>query len=99
MEMIIFILLLQQPMLVYSQWYLGEEKELTSDDTEDLSTPIPATSPIECILECQRKLRGGYYMEDTNQCFCLKSEMQKIYSKQNIDGILYRQEKVSFFQK
>lgn len=98
MEMIIFILLLQ-PMLVYSQWYLGEEKELTSDDAEDLSTPIPATSPIECILECQRKLRESFYVEDRNQCFCLKSEMQKIYSKQKNDGILYRQEKVSFFQK
>ena len=83
---------------VYSQWYFGEEKQqtTTSIDTEDASKPVPATSSIECVLECQRKLRASYYVEDTNQCYCVLSENDKLSSNQNetLDGVFYKMDEL-----
>ena len=78
--------------LVYCQWYVGEEKQqtATSIDTEDASKPIPATSPIQCVLKCQRSLRKSYFVADKGQCFCLKIEDQNILSNEKVDGIFYK---------
>ena len=71
--------------VVYSNWHSGEIKQQQTTsivDKEDSSKPFPATSPVECILECQRKLRESYYVEEKGQCFCLKSaEQQMGYSR------------------
>ena len=90
----LILLLLTQATVVYSQWYFGEEKQqtTTSIDTEDASKPIPATSSIECILECQQRLRASYFVEDTNQCFCVLSENDTLISKEGetLDGVFYQ---------
>ena len=96
----LILLLLTQATVVYSQWYFGEEKQqtTTSIDTKDASKPIPVTSPVECILKCQRKLRESYYVEDKGQCFCLESEDQRIFSPQIVKGLLYKNsDDVSFY--
>ena len=68
--------------VVYTQWYEQEVKQqtTTSVDTQDASKPIPARSPIECVLKCQRKLQEGYFIEEKRQCFCLNNKEQKIFS-------------------
>ncbi|XP_066918516.1 uncharacterized protein [Clytia hemisphaerica] len=78
--------------LVYSQWFSGEEKlqATTNTDKEDVSKPFQATSPIQCILKCQRRSREGYFVENKEQCFCLKSEDQKILSDEKVNGIFYK---------
>ena len=95
----LLLLLITQAAVVYSEWHVGEEKQqtTTSIDTEDASKPIPATSPVECILECQRKKRESFYVEDKGQCFCLESEDQKIFSPQIVKGFLYKNSDVSFY--
>ena len=87
------VIILSSLCLVYSQWHLGEEKEqtTTSYDTEDVSKPIPAQSPTQCILKCQRKLKEGYYVEEKSQCFCLEDADQAIYATEDDVGILYHQ--------
>ena len=86
-----FVVLVCQLCFVYSKWYLGEKKQqtTTSIDTKDASKPVPVTSSIECILECQKTFKGSYYVEKGNQCFCLKSETQKVFSGKKVEGIFY----------
>ena len=86
------VIILSSLCLVYSQWHLGEEKEqtTTSYDTEDVSKPIPAQSPTQCILKCQRKLKEGYYVEEESQCFCLDEADQAIYAIEDNVGIFYQ---------
>ncbi|XP_066916651.1 uncharacterized protein [Clytia hemisphaerica] len=91
---ICIILISTRLFFVYSQWYLGEEKQqiTTNLDTENASRPIPAKSPTECILKCQRKLRKSYFVKDKEQCFCLKEENDSIFSNEILDGILFEEE-------
>ena len=87
------VLIISNLCLVYSQWQVGEEKQqiTTSIDTEDVSKPIPAQSPTQCILKCQRKLKEGYYVKEKSQCFCLDEADQTIYAIEENTGILYHQ--------
>ena len=93
------IILLPQFCFVYSQWFSGEDKQqtTTSIDTENASKPIPATSPIQCILKCKRKWMNGFFVGERNECFCLKSEDQKIFSDENSDGIYIQEHEVTTF--
>ena len=87
------IWLLTKIALLYCQWYVGEEKQQTTTriDTEDVSKPIPATSPIQCVLKCQRSLRRSYFVADKGQCFCLKIEDQKIFlNEKEVSVIFYK---------
>ncbi|XP_066910072.1 uncharacterized protein [Clytia hemisphaerica] len=88
MYLIVFVC---QLCFVYSNWYSGEEKQQTTIhlDTEEASKPISTSSPIECILECQKTVKESYYVEKENQCFCLKNEDQKIFSRKKAEGIFY----------
>ena len=88
--------LLTKFVLVYCQWYVGEEKQqsTTSIDTEDASKPIPATSPIQCILKCQRKCKKGYFVKERNECFCVSSENVQIapqHHQEPMEGLLYEE--------
>ena len=90
-----YIVLLTNVALVYSEWYSGEEKQKqtsTANNIWDAATPILTTSSIECILECQRRLRASYYVEKTNQCYCVLSENDKLSSKEieTLDGVFYK---------
>uniref|UniRef100_A0A7M5WK27 Uncharacterized protein n=1 Tax=Clytia hemisphaerica TaxID=252671 RepID=A0A7M5WK27_9CNID len=60
MYLIVFVC---QLCFVYSNWYSGEEKQQTTThlDTEEASKPISTSSPIECILECQKTVKESYY--------------------------------------
>ena len=92
------VVILSNLCFVYCQWYLGEEKQqatTTSIDTEDSSKSIPAQSPTQCVLKCQRHLKEGYYVKQKGQCFCLKDEEQRIYAKEDNAGILYHQFEVT----
>ena len=84
--------------VVYTQWYEQEVKQqtTTSVDTQDASKPIPARSPIECVLKCQRKLQDGYFVEEKQQCYCLQSKEQELFSDEieSIDGALYQTHRV-----
>ena len=86
--------------LAYSQWHSGEEKQpiKTSNDTEGTSKPIPATSPVQCILECRKEEKNGYFVNTSDTCFCLKSEDQNIFSTEdeNLNGIFYKEVFFSF---
>ncbi|XP_066918732.1 uncharacterized protein [Clytia hemisphaerica] len=87
---------LTQITLVYSQWFVGEEKQqtTTSNHTEDASKPFPVVSPVECILECQKVLTYGYFVDTTKTCFCMKNKDQKIFSieDENLNGTFYQQD-------
>ena len=73
-------LLMSKVVLVYSQWYLGEEKQqrTTSIDRNDASKPFPGTSPIQCVLKCQMKLKQGFFVEQEKQCFCVDDEKKSL---------------------
>eukprot|EP00111_Clytia_hemisphaerica_P001987 TCONS_00005600-protein len=90
-----YFLLLTKVAFVYSQWYLGEEKQQTTTniDVEDASKPVPTKSAIQCILKCQRRLRASYFVENTNQCFCVLSKNDKLVSNENgtLNGTFYEQ--------
>ena len=92
--------LLTKFVLVYSQWYVGEEKHqsTTSIDTEDVSKPNPATSPIECILKCQRKLKKGFFVKERNECFCVEDRNEQIASQHHepsMEGVFHKEHMVS----
>uniref|UniRef100_A0A7M5X5Z3 Uncharacterized protein n=2 Tax=Clytia hemisphaerica TaxID=252671 RepID=A0A7M5X5Z3_9CNID len=82
-----------QLVVVYSQWYPGKENQFstTTDPTVYASKPVPAKSAIQCVLKCQRKLRASYFVENTNQCFCVLSENDKLVlsSIGNLNGMFY----------
>ena len=84
--------------LAYAQWYEKEVKQQTTTSiyTQDASKSIPARSPIECVLKCQRKLQEGYFIEEKRQCFCLNNKEQKIFSDeiQSVDGAFYQEHRV-----
>ena len=88
----LFALLFTQMALVYCQWYVGEEKQTTSIDTENASILVPATSSIECILKCQRKLKNGLFVKEKGQCFCV-SEEEHAFPR----GVLYEPHMVSHY--
>ena len=80
---------------------MGEEKQqtTTSIDTENVPKPILATSPIECILKCQRKLKRSFFVEERNECFCVEDEKEVILDHQTpVDGVLYKQHQVKFIR-
>ena len=93
--------LLSKFVLVHSQWFLGEEKQqtTTNSDTMDASKLISATSPTQCVLKCQRKLKKGFFVEEKKQCFCLNSENEMIFShhQTTVDGMLYEKHEVNLF--
>ena len=99
-----FVLILTKIPLVYSQWYLGEEKQqtTTSIDTEDASKPFPSTSSTQCILKCEIKGMKSFYVADRKECFCLKNETQEILSADapKMNGMIYKNhdDKVSSFR-
>ena len=86
--------------LAYSNWHSGGEKQPTrsSNETEDASKPIPATSPVQCILECRKEEKNGYFVNTTDTCFCMKNEDQRIFSTEdkNLNGIFYKEVFFSF---
>eukprot|EP00111_Clytia_hemisphaerica_P008979 TCONS_00026296-protein len=88
-----FLMITLKLCFVYSHWYSGEEKQqpTTSIDSESSVKPIVVTSPIECVLKCQRKLRKSYYDEEKGQCFCIENTEQLIYSKEESVGIFYQE--------
>ena len=95
----VLILLTVLITLVYCQWYVSEEKQqtTTSIDTEDASKPIPATSPIQCILKCQRKWMDGFFVEERNECFCVLKEDDVLLSNEDgedLAGKFYKENEV-----
>ena len=91
---------LTQVIVVYSyKCYVGEERQQTTTSiaTADASKPISATSSIQCILKCKRKLMDGYFVKERSECFCSKSENQEIFSDENSDGIFIQEHEVKIF--
>eukprot|EP00111_Clytia_hemisphaerica_P019709 TCONS_00058171-protein len=88
-------LLLSKFVFVYSQWYVGEEKQqtLTSIVTEDASKPVPAQSPIQCVLKCRRKQKKSFFVKAKNECFCVEEENRGFGTDQesSIEGMLYKE--------
>ncbi|XP_066929606.1 uncharacterized protein [Clytia hemisphaerica] len=88
-----------QIILVYAQWYeknLINQPKTTSIDTKDASKPVPARSPIECVLKCKRKLQKGYFIERKQLCFCFQSKEQELLlddENENLDGASFQEHK------
>ncbi|XP_066919733.1 uncharacterized protein [Clytia hemisphaerica] len=86
-----------QIILVYPQWYekdLTNQPKTTSIDTKDDSKPVPARSPIECVLKCKRNLQQGYFIEEKQLCFCFQSKEQELFSddeNENLDGASFQE--------
>ncbi|XP_066910228.1 uncharacterized protein [Clytia hemisphaerica] len=86
-------ILLSKLVLVYSQWYIGKEKQHNTTSADDTSKPVVATSPIECALKCQRKSKLSFFVEEEKQCFCVNDENEEINSNHQtpVDGALYKE--------
>ena len=92
-----WVLLILQIHLVQSQTYY-ESKEtkltaITTDQNGNSSKPFPTKSTTECIIECQRNSKKSFYVENTDQCFCLdKDGGQEIFSNDSLVGIMLQKE-------
>uniref|UniRef100_A0A7M5WQ49 Uncharacterized protein n=2 Tax=Clytia hemisphaerica TaxID=252671 RepID=A0A7M5WQ49_9CNID len=90
---------LTQVIVIYAQWYekdLTNQPTTTSIDTKDASKPVPARSPIECVLKCKRNLQESYFVEEKQLCFCFQSKEQDLFpddENENLDGASFQEHK------
>ena len=99
-----FAVFLSQIALIQTQWYEGQNFEKTTTNIEtgsgEVSKPVSASSPIECVLRCQRQFMDGYFVEEKQQCFCLLNKDQKIFSQdenEEQNGVLIEEHMVRIF--
>ena len=75
-----------------------QSKRLTQQIGDASVKPVKARSPTECILKCRIQMSEGFFVEEQQNCYCLRkyNEREDLSSTTDgqIDGKLYKKHQV-----
>ena len=80
----------------YSKWYSGDTKTSIDTGVESSLKLTSARSSIECTLRCQRKVMKSFWVDEKEQCFCVRNQ-EGIGTKEILNGVLYQAHVGRFF--